>query len=134
MGEAMPLVRTAPPFIGRTDLLAALDACLADVLTGRPRLVLVRGVAGAGKTRLVNEFATRAQSRGVRVCHGRSHEDVRLPYLPFGEGLFGEFVAAAARGELMPLTADVATIQHTLDAGGPAPHDGTAHTHGEGDK
>ena len=130
---AAPLVRTVTPLVGRAELLAALDACLSDVFDGRPGFVLVRGVAGVGKTRLVNEFSARARGRGVRVHHGRSHEDVRLPYLPFAEGLFGEIMAAARRGELTTLSADVETIDRVLHGGEPSER-GIPHTHADSDK
>jgi class 3 adenylate cyclase len=117
---AAPLVRTVPPFVGRAEFLSALESCLGDVCVGRSRFVLVRGVPGVGKTRLVTEFCTRARARGLRVRQGRSYEDARLPYLPFAEGLFAEIIAAAGRGELATLSGDVETIDRALYGGGPS--------------
>jgi len=51
---------------------------------GRPRLALVAGEAGIGKTQLVGELETRARERGFIVLHGESIEfgGDELPYAP----------------------------------------------------
>lgn len=49
--------------VGRASELAALEAA-AESVTDRPRLVLVSGEAGAGKTALVEVFAARAAATG----------------------------------------------------------------------
>jgi len=59
---------SSPELIGRAAEVAALGAALADVRCGQGRLVLVEGDAGIGKTRLVEDFAARADS--VRVLAG----------------------------------------------------------------
>ena len=52
-----PLRSIAPSrLVGRDDELGALQAALADVLTGGARGVLVSGPAGVGKTALVDEL------------------------------------------------------------------------------
>ena len=43
-------------FVGRTDELAVLDAEMQAVRAGRPRVVLVEGEAGAGKSSLLARF------------------------------------------------------------------------------
>ena len=53
----------------RDHALSALDAALADALTGRGRVVFVGGEAGIGKTALVEEF-TRRRPAAVRLLWG----------------------------------------------------------------
>ncbi len=52
-------VRTTVPFIGRRQQLDWFAQHLADAMAGRPQVILIRGEAGIGKTRLVREFADR---------------------------------------------------------------------------
>ncbi len=64
-----------PAFVGRRQELAALGEALARAQEGEPQVVLVRGEPGIGKTRLCEEFAAIAASRGgSRVVFGRSSE------------------------------------------------------------
>ncbi|NBH06780.1 AAA family ATPase, partial [Amycolatopsis sp. SID8362] len=42
-------------FVGRAAVLGEVGAVLADARAGRGRLVLLTGVAGAGKTRIAAE-------------------------------------------------------------------------------
>ncbi len=72
------------PFVGRRRELALLEEWLDEAVSGQPRIVLVSGDAGVGKSRLVQELQRRAQAeRDVVVCTGRCHEHLDLPYLPF---------------------------------------------------
>ena len=62
------------PMIGRDPELATLLAALDEsIATESPRLVIVYGPAGIGKSRLSAEFIAAAESRhaGVRVLRGR---------------------------------------------------------------
>ena len=75
----------APPskaLIGRTAPLAVLERCLDEALDGRPRVVLVEGEAGIGKTRLVTELLQRARRRGALALVGRCSEGLSVPYFP----------------------------------------------------
>jgi class 3 adenylate cyclase len=67
-----------------------LEQYLVETVAGRPRVVLIQGEAGIGKTRLLREFHPLAQQHGVVVCYGRCHEDLALPYRPFAESLFSQ--------------------------------------------
>jgi AAA ATPase domain len=80
-------IRTAPPFVGRREELAWLESILQEVLAGQPRVVLIPGEAGIGKTRLLQELRSGALRRGLQVGYGRGYEDLILPYLPFIEVL-----------------------------------------------
>jgi hypothetical protein len=77
-------VHTASVFVGRERELAALLAGLEEALLGRGALFLVGGEAGAGKSRLVDEFAGRARARGARCAWGRCWEaGGSPPYWPW---------------------------------------------------
>lgn len=68
--------------------MTALGALLEDATAGNGGVVLVAGEPGVGKTRLVAQFAERAQAEGWLVLFGRSEESEGMPpYLPFMEAL-----------------------------------------------
>ena len=75
------------PFVGRAQHLATLRAALRSVVTGEPQLVVIRGEAGIGKTRLSAEFAREAIVQGVVVLFGPSHEGLAIPYEPIARAL-----------------------------------------------
>ena len=56
---------TSRGFIGRAEELRRLGATLGRAEQEQPQLVLLAGDAGMGKTRLLLEFADRAQQRGA---------------------------------------------------------------------
>ncbi|MCC5949812.1 MAG: AAA family ATPase [Nitriliruptoraceae bacterium] len=57
-------------FVGRADELARLEQALARAVEGSPTTVLLGGDAGAGKTRLIEEFTRRCRGQGARVLTG----------------------------------------------------------------
>ena len=77
------LVRVSPPFVGRRQEFDWLIRGLTDAMGGQPRLVLMPGEAGIGKTRLLLEVQAQAMRHGMQVGLGRCYEDLTLPYLPF---------------------------------------------------
>ena len=78
-------------FVGRVPELERLDAALGRTAHGAGVTVLCGGEAGIGKTRLVTEFAARAQAAGAAILAGGCVElgRVGLPYGPFAEALRG---------------------------------------------
>ncbi|MFJ5219192.1 AAA family ATPase [Streptomyces sp. NPDC088354] len=60
----------SPVFIGRDEEMATLTRALADAAAGEPRMVLVGGEAGVGKSRLVDELGETARGRGALVAVG----------------------------------------------------------------
>ena len=74
-----------PPFVGREQELTLLERWFEDAAAGHPRVVLVQGEAGIGKTRLLHEAMAIARRLGMDVGLGRCYEDLALPYLPFHE-------------------------------------------------
>jgi predicted ATPase len=85
--------RVAPPspsaFVGREAELARLVEALEDTGQGRAPAVVLEGESGAGKTRLLREFAALAAERGAAVLFGRCVDcgDAGPPYWPFVEAL-----------------------------------------------
>jgi len=80
---------SSPRLIGRASELDGLLDALAEVGTAGSAVALVAGEAGAGKTRLVTEFATRARAGGATVLVGGC---VRLagaepPYIAMAQAL-----------------------------------------------
>jgi DNA-binding CsgD family transcriptional regulator len=75
----------SPVLVGRGEQMAALDAAFGSVRQGGPSAVLLGGEAGAGKTRLVSEFAAVAAAAGARVLTGGCLQlgTDGLPYAPF---------------------------------------------------
>jgi DNA-binding SARP family transcriptional activator len=68
------------PFTGRTDELSMLHTLFIE-----PRLVVIEGEPGIGKTRLLEEFT---RTTDTRILRGAAHEFERvLPYQPIIEAL-----------------------------------------------
>jgi class 3 adenylate cyclase/tetratricopeptide (TPR) repeat protein len=81
------------PFVGRQALLAQFDAILSGCRqSGAGQTILLRGEAGIGKTRLVEELAAAAGRQGFR-CH-------RGLILDFGVGKGQDAIAMLVRGLL----------------------------------
>lgn len=57
-------------FVGRADVMEALEQRLEEVAGGLGGLTLLHGPAGVGKTRTLAELEARAAVRGFRVLHG----------------------------------------------------------------
>ena len=90
----MPQAETSqvqPPqraFVGREREMAELCAVLEVPASDRRRVLLISGEAGIGKTRLAEEFASHAASRGTRVVWGRCWEGGGVPaYWPWIQAL-----------------------------------------------
>jgi DNA-binding CsgD family transcriptional regulator len=78
--------RVSPVLVGRAGELAALQDALAAVQAGPPVALLIGGEAGIGKSRLIGEFAERADGRvliGSCLELGASG----LPFAPFTQVL-----------------------------------------------
>jgi DNA-binding SARP family transcriptional activator len=100
--ESLPAalaLRRGPPFVGRSDLLDRLRDAWAGAAEGVPRLWLVAGEPGIGKTRLASELAAIVHDAGGSVLYGRAYPEPLAPYQPFAEALgvarFADLAAAA---------------------------------------
>ncbi len=84
---------------GRDAELEALERALDAVARGALRLLLVRGEAGIGKTRLLSELAARAAAQRFVVLEGRASEHERdVPYGPLLDALGAPELAAGSAG------------------------------------
>jgi DNA-binding CsgD family transcriptional regulator len=106
------MITMLDPIVGRDRERDTVRAHLADASTGDPRIVLVTGPAGIGKSRLVDDLvAGCAEDPGVRVAFGES-----APYA--GDTIaYGPFAAALAEIAAWPrIDGDPATAiaRHTL--------------------
>lgn len=99
--DGFPLPGTAPaaepawmtlpglnvPLIGRDGAMDQLNEAFARARAGHAAVVLISGEAGIGKSRLMQEFATRMQERAL-VLAGCGHADAQeTPYQPVIETL-----------------------------------------------
>jgi class 3 adenylate cyclase len=77
--------KPAAIFVGRDRELALLNAAMAAAEAGEPRVVLVSGEAGLGKSHLIAAFAAVCQARGVlRVsltCSARTQDTPLRPFV-----------------------------------------------------
>ncbi|SFS07152.1 regulatory protein, luxR family [Microbacterium sp. cf046] len=76
--------------IGRQSELARLESLLKHAIEApHAQTAFVEGEAGMGKTRIVMEFASRAEALGANVLVGRCvlHGELILPYAPLVEVL-----------------------------------------------
>jgi len=79
---SVPARLSANHFVGRRQELAELSAACRDAADERPRLVLLGGESGVGKTRLLTEFE--AGLDDAQLLRGECLEqgDAELPYAP----------------------------------------------------
>ncbi|MDQ1286674.1 MAG: hypothetical protein QG622_239 [Actinomycetota bacterium] len=74
------------PLAARDTELARLLTCWQQVAEGRGQACVVRGAAGVGKSRLVDEFGYRVEGLGVPVLRGLGEEDDPVPMAPLRSG------------------------------------------------
>ncbi|NLP84145.1 AAA family ATPase [Microbacterium sp. CFH 90308] len=111
----MPALASTPRMVGRRAELDTLLAALDDGVAGRPGTVVVRGEAGIGKTRLVQEFLAQATERSgelpVTVAVGQC-VDLGPIGAPFGpiRRVLRDLHAAVGTEELRTAAGSVAVI------------------------
>ncbi|HEV7807148.1 MAG TPA: AAA family ATPase [Solirubrobacteraceae bacterium] len=100
-------------FVGReSDLEHVERAYLRATLSG-PRLTLIFGEPGIGKTRLATELAVRAHADGAVVLYGRCNEEPLLAHQPFVEALrhyVSVAPAAELAGQMRPISAELLRV------------------------
>jgi ATP/maltotriose-dependent transcriptional regulator MalT len=109
------MAAVAEHLVGRGDELACLERILDDLDRGHPGAVELAGEAGIGKTRLLREFAARAEARGHLVLAGTAAELERnLPFAVFVDAL-DQYVAGIEPQRLAVLDAQVrAELAHVF--------------------
>ena len=108
-GQADILSLRRTRFVGREAEIDALRGLLDESSTGLGRFVMLGGEAGVGKTRLAEEAAREARSRGFRVWRGQcSGTEGAPPYLPFIEVL-RQYIEERPDDVLIDELGDVAT-------------------------
>ena len=75
------------PLVGRTAELQRLDRVWQNALVGQAHATVVCGVAGSGKTRLVQESITRHNSDQAGVLSAQSLPGVQAPYQAINDAL-----------------------------------------------
>src|SRR5262245_53015153 len=75
-----------PPFVGRQQERELLHTAASDSRIGHTRMVLIGGVAGVGKTALLDRFVHELGASAL-VFRGRCHEREALPYKLFDQVL-----------------------------------------------
>jgi class 3 adenylate cyclase/tetratricopeptide (TPR) repeat protein len=124
--EAAPVAPSRAPVVGRDADLRALQEQLDRAESGSGGLVLVSGEPGVGKTRLVEELADHAATRGFAVGWGSCHEDAGAPTLwPWLRALRELAVASptdpGALGHRWPVVADALPELVTTEKPEPPP-------------
>ncbi|MEU6083242.1 BTAD domain-containing putative transcriptional regulator [Streptomyces sp. NPDC047108] len=67
-----PAEAGSPPMVGRSEETARLGMLLDAASAGRTQWAVVSGAPGSGKSRLLEEFASRAEETGFAVAWARS--------------------------------------------------------------
>jgi len=119
--------RKSSVMIGRDALLSRLVSQLDEREAERPRLLLIRGEAGIGKSRLLEEFLRQARRKEIVVLKGDCLP-LRLcggPLAPLGQALRAPVVQVTDPGRRAVVDAELAGLAHALSrlgvAGAAAP-------------
>ncbi len=104
--------------VGRDEELARLNRLLAQAAKGIPSAMLVRGEAGAGKTRLLGEFRDKTQDGDAWVLWGSciAMGTGEIPYAPLVEAL-RRFVRQVGPDRFRAMVGDAAVGLASLVAG-----------------
>jgi hypothetical protein len=81
--------------VGRSRELGVLQDLWRDAVAGQPGMVVVRGGAGVGKTRLVTEIAGQARAQGAVVAGSQCFGTAGLALAPVADWLRNPAVQAA---------------------------------------
>lgn len=129
----MPTRVSSPMLVGRDGDVAALVREVDASAAGIPRFVIVRGEAGIGKSRLVQEATEAARGQGAQVLVGECLDigSGGLPYLPIASALRGlvravapetlESLLGPARGDLAAIAPELAADGQATQIADPAP-------------
>src|SRR5579859_5359689 len=94
--QSRPPWVSAPPLVGRDREWAALLSTWNAAAEGNPRMVVIRGEAGIGKTRLAEELMQWCAKQGVAAGQVRAYPGaVRLTFAPVADLLRSDAVKSA---------------------------------------
>ena len=127
---------SSPLLVGREPESRTLASALAALLDGHPRVVVISGEAGIGKTRLIDDCLRRA-GPALRVlrCECLALGSA-IPYLPFAEllrDLVRQVPPTTLAGILGPARAELARLLPDLVAPASGPAGGGASAGGSDD-
>ena len=109
-----PETQESDGFVGRQSEMAELGAALDAAMAGRGQMVMLSGEPGIGKTRMAQELASRAASKGTQVMWGGCYEHVGAPpYWPYVQPIRAyvqEISAEQLRSQMGPGDADIANV------------------------
>ena len=110
--EANRSARNRAGFVGRETELGLLLSQLTFVASGRGSMSVIEGEAGAGKTRLINEFYRRARDIGSPLLlYGRERAgNPAIAYASVGDALRGALDAPGISGTGQHLLAEAARL------------------------
>ena len=75
-GESEFVLPAEPPFVGREGILRSLEESIAQAQIAKPTTIIVEGLRGVGKSRLLSQFVNAHQnSNDALVLTGLWHED-----------------------------------------------------------
>jgi DNA-binding SARP family transcriptional activator len=110
-------LRETGAFIGRHREIDVIDRVWAQALAGQPRLVLIGGPAGIGKSALADHVAQRQAASGARVIVGTCDTDPASDYEPLPQLIRAlveiappELLARPLLGELVRVAPDLAEL------------------------
>ncbi|MGA1821243.1 MAG: AAA family ATPase [Thermoplasmatota archaeon] len=78
-------------FIDRVEEKRKLCSALHSAFDGKGGMMLIKGEAGIGKSRLIEECAVEADNRGFHLMFGKCLDYRKAPYMPFMEMLKDHF-------------------------------------------
>ncbi|MBV8358523.1 MAG: AAA family ATPase, partial [Deltaproteobacteria bacterium] len=109
-------ITTPKTFVGRETESAILQRYLDQTCRGIGGVVLIKGTAGIGKTRIANEIADEATRKGMTTFEGNCYErEDPMPFAPFAEILESALERASSReGFRTLLGSDAAEISRLL--------------------
>jgi transcriptional regulator with XRE-family HTH domain/tetratricopeptide (TPR) repeat protein len=80
-------IRLGGPFVGRDQEMATAQAWLEEAEAGEPRIILLRGAAGIGKSTLLAHVLDGVRRKGWLVLSGSCLQGARIAYLPLATAL-----------------------------------------------
>jgi serine/threonine protein kinase len=108
------------PLVGRESELERLRAAFNLAAAGQPATMLVRGVSGSGKTRLIQQFLSGiAAEAGTLVLQARCYEREAVPYKAFdtlADAIAAHLKALPSHQRVLVMPSDLSTLAQVFPA------------------